>query len=110
MVARMNHPVKNQPFFLRAAARLVQTLPQVEFVLVGDGPLRPGLEQMCEQLGLGDRTRFLGERHDIPAVLASLDISVLTSRSESLSNVILESMAAGLPAGSRPLDGSPGTT
>ena len=97
MVARMNHPVKNQPFFLRAAARLVQKFPQVEFVLVGDGPLRPGLEQMCEQLGLGGRTRFLGERHDIPAVLASLDISVLTSRSESLSNVILESMAAGLP-------------
>lgn len=97
MVARMNHPVKNQPSFLRAAARLVQKFPQVEFVLVGDGPLRPGLEQMCEQLDLGRRMQFLGERHDIPAVLASLDISVLTSRSESLSNVILESMAAGLP-------------
>jgi glycosyltransferase involved in cell wall biosynthesis len=40
---------------------------------------------------------FLGDRRDIPAVLASLDISVLPSRSESLSNVIIESMAAGLP-------------
>jgi glycosyltransferase involved in cell wall biosynthesis len=40
---------------------------------------------------------FLGDRKDIPAVLASLDVTVLPSRSESLSNVILESMAAGVP-------------
>jgi glycosyltransferase involved in cell wall biosynthesis len=40
---------------------------------------------------------FLGDRHDMPAVLASLDVAVLTSDSESLSNVILEAMAAGLP-------------
>lgn len=97
MVARMNNPVKNYPGFLHAAARLAPKFPQLDFVLVGDGPLRPELEQLAKSLGLEGRALFLGDRRDIPAVLASLDVSVLNSFSESLSNAILESMAAGLP-------------
>lgn len=97
MIARMNNAVKNHPAFLKAAARLAGQCPNVEFVLVGDGPLRPGLEEMATGLGIKERVLFLGERHDIPAVLASLDVTVLISSSESLSNVILESMAAGVP-------------
>ena len=49
------------------------------------------------RLGLGRSAIFLGDRRDMPAVLASIDVAVLTSDSESLSNVILEAMAAGLP-------------
>jgi glycosyltransferase involved in cell wall biosynthesis len=97
MIARMNNVVKNHPAFLKAAAKLAGQYPNVEFVLVGDGPLRPGLERMASGLGIKERVLFLGERHDIPAVLASLDVTVLVSSSESLSNVILESMAAGVP-------------
>ncbi|HEV2417892.1 MAG TPA: glycosyltransferase [Terriglobia bacterium] len=97
MIARMNNPVKNYPGFLRAAALLAPKFPHVEFVLVGDGPLRPEIERLSKSLGLEGRALFLGDRQDIPAVLASLDISVLNSFSESLSNSILESMAAGLP-------------
>lgn len=97
MIARMNNPVKNYPGFLRAAALLAPKFPQLEFVLVGDGPLRPELERLSKSLGLEGRALFLGDRRDIPAVLASLDVSVLNSFSESLSNSILESMAAGLP-------------
>ena len=52
---------------------------------------------MAADLGLQSRVRFLGDRRDIPAVLASLDVSVVPSASESLSNVMLESMAAGVP-------------
>ena len=72
-------------------------MPNAEFVLVGDGPLRPELENEASSLGLGASAIFLGDRQDMPAVLASLDVAVLTSDSESLSNVILEAMAAGLP-------------
>lgn len=97
MIGRMNNPSKNFPCFLRAAARLVPKFPTLEFLLVGDGPLRPGLELMAQNLGLDRNVRFLGDRRDIPAILASMDISALTSSSESLSNVIIESMAAGLP-------------
>lgn len=97
MISRMNHAVKRHDLFLRAAARLSPRLPQVRFLLVGDGPLRPSLEQLARELGLGTRVTFLGDRRDVTAVLASLDITVLPSTSESLSNVILESMAAGVP-------------
>lgn len=97
MVARMNHRYKNQSGFLRIAAQTHKRLPDVEFVLVGDGPLRQELEREASNLGLGKSAIFLGDRQDMPAILASLDGSVNTSDSESLSNVILEAMAAGLP-------------
>jgi glycosyltransferase involved in cell wall biosynthesis len=97
MVARMNHRYKNQSGFLRIAARIHQRMPNVEFVLVGDGPLRQELEREAANLGLGASAIFLGDRQDMPAVLASLDVAVNTSDSESLSNVILEAMAAALP-------------
>lgn len=95
MIARMNSSSKNHSLLLRAAARL--QLPNVEFVMVGDGPLRPRLEQQAASLGLGSRVQFMGDRRDIPAILASLDLTVLPSDSESLSNAVIESMAAGVP-------------
>jgi L-malate glycosyltransferase len=97
MIARMNSAAKNHSLFLRAAARMVRDSSQVEFVIAGDGPLRPDLEREAASLGLGDCVRFLGDRRDIPAILASLDLTVLPSDSESLSNAIIESMAAGIP-------------
>ena len=96
MIARMNDPAKRHDIFLQAAARLAPKHPKLEFVLAGDGPLRPGLEAMAAKLGLRGRVIFLGERLDIPAVLAACEISVLPSMSESLSNSIMESMAAGV--------------
>ncbi|MFZ0320835.1 MAG: glycosyltransferase [Candidatus Sulfotelmatobacter sp.] len=97
MIARMNASYKNQSGFLRAAARLVTRFSNVEFILVGDGPLRPDLERQAADLGLQSCVRFMGDRRDIPAVLACIDVSVVPSESESLSNVMLESMAAGVP-------------
>ncbi len=97
MIARMNTRSKNHRLFLRAAARLRDRFPALQFVLVGDGSLRQELEREARDIGLGNSVLFLGDRRDIPAVLASLDITVLPSASESLSNVILESMAAGVP-------------
>lgn len=97
MVARMNTRAKNHSLLLRAAARLLESDLKVEFVLVGDGPQRSELEREASHLGLGDRVRFLGDRRDIPSILASLDLTVLPSVSESLSNAIIESMAAGVP-------------
>jgi len=97
MIARMNARYKNHHVFLRAAARLERKFPHLEFLLVGDGPLRAELEQQSASLGLGDRVKFVGDRRDIPALLASMDLSVVPSASESLSNVALESMAAAVP-------------
>ncbi len=107
MIARMNTESKNHRIFLRVAARLRGVCPGLEFVLVGDGPLRPEFERLANDLGIGDRVRFLGDRQDIPAILASIDVSILPSDSESLSNVILESMAAGVPVVASHVGGNP---
>ncbi len=97
MIARMNLRAKNHLSFLRAAATLQRRYADLEVLLVGDGPLRPEFELEAARLGLGERVRFLGDRRDIPGLLASIDVSVVPSASESLSNVVLESMAAGVP-------------
>ncbi|MCU1304262.1 MAG: hypothetical protein JWQ87_4546 [Candidatus Sulfotelmatobacter sp.] len=97
MIARMNAAYKNHHLFMAAAARLSSKFPGLQFLLIGDGPLRPQLERQAADLGLRDRIQFLGDREDIPTVLANMDLSVVPSASESLSNVMLESMAAGVP-------------
>ena len=106
MIARMNAEYKNHRGFLRAARELSQKFSNVQFVLVGDGPLRADLEREVLDLGLEGRVQFLGDRRDIPAVLASLDVSVVPSFSESASNAMLESMAAGVPVVATAVGGS----
>ncbi len=96
MIARMNATYKGHSAFLRAGARVRRKFPNLELVLVGDGPLRPQLEREAVELGLQGGVIFLGDRRDIPATLASMDVSVVPSISESMSNVMLESMAAGV--------------
>ncbi|HUO14443.1 MAG TPA: glycosyltransferase [Verrucomicrobiae bacterium] len=97
MIARMNIRAKNQSILLRAAAGLKRKFPEVEYLLVGDGPLRADLEKEAAELGVRSQVSFLGDRSDVRQILASLDVSVVPSASESLSNVMLESMAAGIP-------------
>ena len=107
MIGRMNARYKNHHGFLSAAVALLRSFPQTEFLLAGDGPLRAELEAECARLGISGQVKFLGDRRDIPAVLASLDVVVSPSDSESLSNVILESMAAGLPVAATSVGGNP---
>lgn len=107
MIARMNTPSKNHRAFLQAATSVSRKFPGTEFILAGDGPLRPELEAEARTLGLGARVRFLGDRRDIPAIMASMNVSVLPSASESLSNAILESMAAGVPVVASSVGGNP---
>jgi L-malate glycosyltransferase len=107
MVARMNAHYKNHAGFLRIAAEVHKRMPEVEFLLVGDGPLRAEIEQQATTLALEQVVKFLGDRRDIPAILASSDVAVLTSDSEGLSNVILEAMAVGVPVIAYAVGGNP---
>lgn len=97
IIARMNAEYKNHRGFLRMAKLLIGRVPNVQFVVVGDGPLRAELEREAAGLSLHGNVQFLGDRRDVNAVLRSLDVAVVPSVSESLSNVMLESMAAGVP-------------
>jgi glycosyltransferase involved in cell wall biosynthesis len=85
---------------LLAAMRLVAgatngTCPQV--LLVGDGPLREALERRTDELGLGHVVRFTGNLSDVRPALAAMDMFVLSSHEEGMSNALLEAMAAGRP-------------
>jgi glycosyltransferase involved in cell wall biosynthesis len=72
-------------------------VPNASFAIAGDGPNRTALEAHAASLGVGDRVRFLGHRHDVPALLAAADLFVLPSLYEGLPLAVLEAMAAGVP-------------
>ena len=89
-------PVKDQATMLRAFALLKAEGLSFTGILAGTGPLREQLEALALSLKL-DNVRFLGNRDDVPQVLAAMDIFVLSSESEGLSNTIQEAMATSLP-------------
>jgi glycosyltransferase involved in cell wall biosynthesis len=91
-------PQKDYPTFLAAAARVVAALPDVDVVVVGEGALRDELDTLAARLGLAGRVRFVGLRHDVPALLAGVDVLALTSLYEGLPNVVIEAMATGAVA------------
>lgn len=83
--------------FLRALALAIQQEPALTGLIIGEGEERGSLENLAADLRLGDKVSFLGERHDIPALTSHFQVLMLTSDEEGFPNVILESMAAGLP-------------
>lgn len=88
---------KGYPHLLAALA-LIPTEKRPVTLVVGDGPDRVALESQAAALGLADDVRFLGNRRDVPALLAAADLFVLSSLWEGLPLALLEAMAAGLPA------------
>ncbi|MEO8601634.1 MAG: glycosyltransferase [bacterium] len=88
---------KNPLLFVAAARDLLQRVPDVEFQLVGDGPLRGAVETAVRAAGLTDRIELTGERRDVPELLRDADLFWLTSDWEGLSNAIIEALASGLP-------------
>jgi glycosyltransferase involved in cell wall biosynthesis len=88
---------KGVDIFLAAAARVLAELPETKFVVAGDGPDRAKLDAMIDELGIGASVRMLGRRDDMPAVYASLDLMVSSSRREGLPMAILEAMASRVP-------------
>jgi glycosyltransferase involved in cell wall biosynthesis len=90
-------PVKDHATFLAALAVLRQRGLPFQAVIVGDGPLRRALADSARALDLSSSVRFVGNRDDVAALLAGLDVFVQSSISEGLSNTVLEAMASGVP-------------
>jgi glycosyltransferase involved in cell wall biosynthesis len=90
-------PVKDLEGFVRAAAAVARLHPTATFAIAGEGEQRSSLEALVQQLELQGRCHLLGSIADTPAFLESLDVAVLCSRSEGMSNALMEYMAAGRP-------------
>jgi L-malate glycosyltransferase len=96
IVARLSL-VKGHMYLLQAIPRILQRLPDVHFLIVGDGPLHAQFKKRIEDENINTHVHMLGVRHDVPMILACSDLFVLASLSEGMPNVILEAMAAGVP-------------
>jgi glycosyltransferase involved in cell wall biosynthesis len=88
---------KNPALFIEAAARIARAHPGARFVVIGDGPERPRLEEAAGAAGLAPRLKFLGPREDARDLYPGADVMVFTSRYEGLPFTVLEAMAAGIP-------------
>ena len=98
LVARYD-PLKDHVGFLNAAALLLKKAPKVHFLLAGRDidNTNVALSKPIAELGIGEQLHLLGERTDIPRLLASLDIATLSSYSEGFPNVVGEAMSCGVP-------------
>lgn len=103
MVARLAYP-KRQDTLIEALALLPS---DVYLMLIGDGDNNRlnELKALAENIGVVDRVRFLGSRDDVPSILKSSDVVVLSSEYEGLSLSSIEGMASGKPFVATNVDG-----
>ena len=95
-VARLD-PLKDHLTAVRALARVRESLPNARLVLAGEGPERASIEAEVKKLRLSAHVTMLGQRQDVPRLLAASDLSLLSSRSEGIPLTLIEAMAAGVP-------------
>lgn len=98
-VARL-HPLKRQDLLLRAAPVVLRISPRAKFLLVGDGPSRPQLQQLAASLGVAESVRFVGERRDVANIFQVCDVLSQTTHGPGGGGpgiAVIEAMAAGCP-------------
>ncbi len=109
-VGRMD-PIKNFDVLIDAVGKVLDSeralRARLRLVLVGDGPMAAEYRQRAAQCGLAEITWFAGKREDIPSLLRAMDIFVLPSRNEGISNTILEAMGVALPVIATRVGGNP---
>ncbi len=100
-------PRKGTATLIAALATLRAGGRDASLVVVGDGPLRSELVATAARLGLASHVQMLGDRADIEDILAAVDVFVLPSRTEGMSNALLEAMAMALPVVATAVGGTP---
>jgi len=104
-----SEPGKGVDTVLRALPRVLQSVPCARYLIIGDGDLRPHLERLATQLGIGDRVVFLGHQSeaDLKDYYRKSDVFVMPSRQEGFGIVFLEAMGFGKPVIAAASGGAP---
>lgn len=109
-VARLD-PVKNHLVLVEAFRRVVAGTAaagiDLRLVIVGEGPMRAQIESCAHAAGVADRIWLTGARDDVPELMRAMDVFVLPSLNEGISNTLLEAMASGLPVVASRVGGNP---
>ncbi len=92
-VARLR-PQKGHRYLLPAFALVLRRFPAAILLIIGDGEEKKALQKMAQDLGIKDKVYFLGNRHDVGEILPLLDVFVLSTLYEGMSNSLMEAMAA----------------
>ncbi|MEZ4683883.1 MAG: glycosyltransferase family 4 protein [Caldilineaceae bacterium] len=103
MIGRLS-PQKAPLDFVQAAKLVLQSNPDVQFILVGDGPLTP---EVAAAIGAESRIKMLGYRNDVPEILRILDIFALASLWEGLGRAMTEAMLMAIPVVATAVNGIP---
>lgn len=88
---------KNHIYLLQVFAELLHKVPNVWLLLVGDGELKPGMEDLSRSLGIQDHVVFAGVRRDVARLLSAMDVFAFPSLYEGMPNTVIEAQATGLP-------------
>ncbi len=99
--------MKGHSTFVKALPQILSRHPHAQVVIAGDGPLRDELQEQAGALGVAEAVHLLGVRDDVPELLQRLDLFVLPSNSEGLSNALLEAMANRLAVVATSVGGNP---
>jgi glycosyltransferase involved in cell wall biosynthesis len=94
IVGRLDN-YKGHEYFIKAAKKVIDAIPNTRFLIVGDGENRKKLESLKMKLGLNGHVIFTGNRDDIAEIMAALDLFVLSSVSEGFGRSAVEAMACG---------------
>ncbi|HET6282231.1 MAG TPA: glycosyltransferase [Polyangia bacterium] len=95
LVEQKDYPTQLRGFAHALAGRPASA-PELWMVLAGDGPLRASLEALAAELGIGGRVRFIGHNSQVPVLLRSLDVFVISSKFEPYGVALLEAKASGV--------------
>jgi glycosyltransferase involved in cell wall biosynthesis len=95
--------------WLDIAALVRQALPETQFLIVGDGPMRSAMERRAAQADLNGSVHFAGHLKDAMGAISDMDLLLLTSRAEGLPNVLVEAQFLGVPVVATAVGGAPET-
>jgi ABC-type polysaccharide/polyol phosphate transport system ATPase subunit/glycosyltransferase involved in cell wall biosynthesis/lipopolysaccharide biosynthesis regulator YciM len=88
---------KQPQLFIEAAAKILETNPKTNFVLLGDGPLMDQAKRTIRRYNLTDNIHLIGRSHQVYLWLQKMDLLMLTSKFEGLPNVLIEAQGFGVP-------------